>query len=265
MEIYGLVTLKNYDKPTEISPETTAIKEKLCKWERVIKDYQNPLDFPITQQELRKKLLALKGRKAFGSDGILNEFLKHCSEKCQLAILKLFNRILCTGHFPEIWNKGIITPIYKNGDKFDPQNYRGICVNSNLGKLFCSILNSRIVDFLTVHEVLNQSQIGFMPNFRTTDHIRTLTTLIDTKVHQNKDKVYACFVDFQKAFDSIWYEGLLYKILECGIGGKTYDCIKSMYSNNECAVKIGHRRTEYFTQKQGVRQGCSLSPTLFNI
>ncbi len=85
--------------------------------------------------------------------------------------------ILSVGYFPDIWNQGLITPIFKNGDKFDPNNYRGICVSSNLGKLFCSIINARLLDFITTHNVLSRSQIGFLPNYRTSDHIYTLHTL----------------------------------------------------------------------------------------
>ena len=50
-----------------------------------------------------------------------------------------------------------------------------------------------------------------------------------------------------------------------GIGGKTYDIIKSMYTNTKCSVKIGHQQTHFFPQQRGVKQGCCLSPTLFNI
>ena len=71
-------------------------------------------------------------------------------------------------------------------------------------------------------------------------------------------------MDFQKAFDSIWHEGLFLKLIESGVGGK-HDIIKSMYSNSKCVVKISEKRTTFFTQRHGVRQGCSLSPTLFNI
>ncbi len=79
-------------------------------------------------------------------------------------MLKLFNDVLCVGFFPEIWNKGLISPIHKNGDKLDPNNYRGICVNSNLGKVLCSILNTRLLHFLTKHNALSKCQIGFLPN-----------------------------------------------------------------------------------------------------
>ena len=71
--------------------------------------------------------------------------------------------------------------------------------------------------------------------------------------------------DFKKAFDSIWHEGLLFKLLQNGVGGKTYDIIKSIYNKNTFGIKIGNKRTEFFKQGRGVRQGCSLSPTLFNI
>jgi hypothetical protein len=60
-----------------------------------------------------------------------------------LTILKLFNILLSSEIFPNIWNQGLITPIHKSGDKFDPNNYRGICINSNLGKILCIIINSR--------------------------------------------------------------------------------------------------------------------------
>ncbi len=77
--------------------------------------------------------------------------------------------------------------------------------------------------------------------------------------------IYACFIDFKKAFDSIWHQGLFYKLIESGIEGKTYDLIKSMYTESKCGVKINTKRTRYLSQERGVRQGCCLSPTLFNI
>ena len=52
--------------------------------------------------------------------------------------------------------------------------------------------------------------------------------------------------------------------MESGVGGKTYDIIKSMYTN-KCVVKIGKKHTNFYPPGRGVSQGCSLSPTLFNI
>ena len=83
--------------------------------------------------------------------------------------------------------------------------------------------------------------------------------------HTTKGKLYTCLVDFKKAFDSIWHDGLLYKLLKCNIGGKFYDLINSIYSNTKCSIKCGNQRTEYFNYCKGVRQGCILSPMLFNL
>ena len=245
--------------------EQNALSDKLKVLESTIKDYQNPLDSPITLAELLDQIQNLKPQKACGVDGILNEMIRYTDHKFKLAILKLFNIILSLGIFPNFWNKGLITPIHKNGDRFDPNNYRGICVNSNLGKLFCNILNGRLGHFLRDKNVLSKCQIGFQPKYRTSDHIYTLHTLIDKQINQNKGKIFSCFVDFKKAFDSIWHEGLFLQLIQCGIGGKTYDIIKSMYTNNKFAVKIGNKHTEFLPQSRGVRQGCSLSPALFNI
>lgn len=81
------------------------------------------------------------------------------------------------------------------------------------------------INFLTKHNVLSKSQIGFVPKHCASDHIYTLHNLIDKHVLQIKNKIFACFIDFKKAFDSIWHNGLFYKVIESGIWGKTYDII----------------------------------------
>ena len=116
---------------------------------------------------------------------------------------KLFNTILSLGTLPNIWCNGIITPIFKSGGRNDPSNYRRICVSSCLGKLFFSILNQRLLGHAVSLNVLHKSQIGFLPKNRTPDHVLTLRTLIDKYVHGHREKIYACFVDFKKAFDSV--------------------------------------------------------------
>lgn len=122
---------------------------------------QNPLNYHITRSELLAKIQALQLRKASGPDCSLNEMLKFSDHTFNIAIIKLFNFILSIGHFPDLWGEGIIRPIFKKRNKFDPNSNRGICVSRNLGKLLCSILNSRLQDFLREHNVLNKHQIGF--------------------------------------------------------------------------------------------------------
>ena len=134
----------------KISKKThhTMINEHLNKLELIIKDNQNPLDKPISHKELIDKLQSLKSKKSCDLDGIKNEMLKNCTPEMHEALLKLFNLVLSSGCFPDIWNQGLISPIYKSGDKLDPNNYRGICVSSNLGKVFCCIINSNSCELL---------------------------------------------------------------------------------------------------------------------
>ena len=84
-------------------------------------------------------------------------------------------------------------------------------------------------------------------------------------MNTNGGKLYACFVDFHKAFDSIWHQGLFHKLTNYGICGNFNNLIESLYSQLKCAIRIGNKMTTYFRYQRGVRQGCILSPLLFNI
>jgi hypothetical protein len=120
--------------------------------------------------------------------------------------------------------------------------------------------------FSLEQNLIHPSQIWFQSGNRTADHIFSLKTLIDKHIKQNKnDKIYVCFLDFKKAFDSVWDESLLFKLLENKIYGQFYNLFKSLYSNSKFAVKQSKTRTDYFSYSKGVRQECILSHLLFNI
>ena len=258
--------LHSVSDPPSFYTDPVSLKEDISSLEET-KNIHNYLDSPISINEIETTVKSLKSRKAPGPDKIRNEMLKAGVQFLKTALQKLFNLILQSGFYPSSWCEGIITPIYKSGNKQDPGNYRGICINSCLGKLFTSVLNTRLKNFVIDQDILHEAQIGFLPNHRTTDHIFTLRTLIDKYVNQTtKGKLYTCFIDFKKAFDSVWHDGLFYKLLRYNIGGKFYDLIKHLYSKTKCSIKFSDcQRTEFFNYCKGVRQGCILSPMLFNL
>ena len=207
---------------------------------------QSELDNPKSIEEIHKAIKNLKNKKAAGLDGIRNEMIKTSSSFIKYPLEKLFNLILQSGTFPTSWSNGIITALHKTGNKDDPSNYRGICISSCLGKVFCSILNTRLLNFSNNHKILHRYQIGFLPRHRASEHIFSLRTLIDQHVtHSARGKLYTCFADFKKAFDSIWHQGLLYKLLKYNIGGTLYRIISSMYSHLICCVKDNYTRSEF--------------------
>ena len=220
---------------------------------------------PFSKKEFTNVISNLKNNKAVGSDGILNEMVKNAPETILNLLRNFINLCLCKSLIPQSWCMDLITPIFKDGSINDPDNYRGMCISSVLLKIICTLLQNRIQGHCNKFNLINENQIGFKSNHRTSDHLLTLKTIVKKYVTIGKKKLYACFVDFKKAFDSVWHKGLFHKILKNGINGNILNFIKEIYKKTKCAVKSGNSRTDFFKFTKGVRQGCPISPILFNL
>ena len=221
------------------------------------------LNANITVDEILKCIKKLKNNKAFGLDGILNEFIKSSAPKLVVSLTLLFNLVLATGKVPLSWSVGCISPIYKGkGDRKDPDNYRGITVLSCLGKLFTSVLNDRIYAFLEECDLLGNEQAGFRHAHSTMDHVFTLHCLLDLYL-QRRHRLFCAFVDYRKAFDSIQRSLLWEKLLKSGIDGKILNVIKDIYEKAKSCVKTKLGLSDFFLSNVGLRQGENLSPILF--
>jgi hypothetical protein len=97
----------------------------------------------------------------------------------------------------------------------------------------------------------------------TCDHILTLTTCIEKYVNVSKKRLYSCFVDYAKAFDTVCREALLYKLWKIGIQGKFFNCLKHMYTNSSAKVKLLNKLSEKIDVLCGTEQGHPMSPELF--
>ena len=239
------------------------IENKIHKLENI--PTFSKIDFPIKKEEIQKQIINAKNNKTPGLDCFINEMFKSGYSNISGILVKLFNSIFSSGNFPQNWNKGYIIPLFKSGDRSKPSNYRGITINNHLSKIFTSVLNNRLTEYLEENNILEKNQIGFKKKSRTTDHLFVIKTIMDKIKNKKCKELYACFVDFKKAFDTIWHKGLLFKLLKNGIAGPFYHIIKSMYANVFSSVKCKSGITEYFQCFIGVKQGDSISPTLFNL
>ena len=125
-------------------------------------------------------------------------------------------------------------------------------------------MNSRLNVFSNEFNVLSESQAGFRKGYSTLDNIFTLHALIEFYFAYGK-KLYCTFVDFRKAFDTVWREGLWTKLLKSEIKGKIFKVIYNMYDGIKSCVQCSGGQTEFFPCLTGVRQGENLSPFLFSI
>ena len=122
-------------------------------------------------------------------------------------------------------------------------NYRGISLLSVVAKVFSSILNNRLTDYLENNDILVEEQNGFRKNRSYEDHVLTLNSVI-----QNRNSTFVTFIDSHKAFDTVDRDLLEYCLLQNGVGGNfnNIPVIKAIYQNTESCVRIGNNMTEWF-------------------
>ncbi len=227
--------------------------------------YEGPLDYPIEMGELERAAYVLRPNKSSGIDLVSNEMILGLMEAMPNLLIMLFNRVFTNNVKIDEWSTALIVPIFKNGFKMDPNNYRGISLLSCLGKFFTSILNQRLPQHVINNNILSKEQLGFVQGNRTSDAHIILSNLLQLYCHKKGEKIFSCFVDFSKAFDSIPRDKLLSKLKNFGVCGKFFNILKTLYINDTCQVKLEDGLTKPFKTNQGVKQGCILSPLLFNI
>ena len=218
---------------------------------------------PLTMKELNDALGRLKQKKAPGPDGITNEMLRHLGPEAKKTMLAIFNDSWKSGLVPAQWKEAHIIPILKKGkDKSDPKSYRPISLLSCIGKLMERIVNTRLLWYLESQSILIPTQSGYRQHHSTEDQLAYLAQDIEN-AFQEKKKVLAVFFDLSKAFDKVWKEGLLLKLLEVGIQGKMFRWIRDFLYQRKARVKLDGTISNLVKLREGVPQGGVLSPTLF--
>ncbi|KAL6121049.1 hypothetical protein NUSPORA_02097 [Nucleospora cyclopteri] len=227
-------------------------------------------DQEITWEEIRTVLSSLRRYKAASRDGLPIEAYKMAAEDhhgntgLASAILHIFNRIFKTGQIPDSWNKSTIVLIHKKGDRKNLNNYRGITLINTLLKTFMKVMNNRLLHTHEKSRLTGSHQIGFMPGIEGLSAVATLVEVAQRRMRNNLE-TWVAFLDLKKAFDLVPHYLLMKKLREKGIGEMFCKLIENIYEKTECEVRINDATFEGFSVGKGVRQGCPLSPILFDI
>jgi hypothetical protein len=166
-------------------------------------------------------------------------------------------------HFPPAWKHDTTVMIPKPGkDPTNPLSYRPISLLNIAGKVFEKILSTRLKNFLEINNLLPPEQFGFRSERSTINPILEFHT--DTTRHANlKEHTLAVFLDIERAFDRVWHDGLVQKLIKIPINPNFIQLIDSFLSNRTCSVKIQNIKSHPIAHQAGVPQGSILSPLLY--
>lgn len=220
---------------------------------------------PATHPEIQSVISALKIKKAPGPDGISNKMLKKLPDSATEFLTAMCNEVLRLRHFPRRWKTANVIFIHKPGkEKIFPQNYRPISLLSNIGKIVEKIIFFRLSLFSKENHILPDEQFGFRPEHSTVDQLLRVVEYASTGFEWNQ-VTGAVFLDISKAFDTVWHDGLVFKLREASVPISMCQLIHSFLRNRNFHAKISTATSSLYDLEAGVPQGSVLSPLLYAI
>lgn len=213
----------------------------------------------ILEDEIAWAMRQLPNKKAPGIDRIPAELLKSVPVS---VITALCQEIWYTCKWPKDWTRSVFIPLPKKGDARDCSNYRTIALISHASKILLKIIQQRLQQ--VIDQELPDVQAGFRKGRGTRDHIANIRWIIEKTREYQKD-LYMCFIDYSKAFDCVEHDKLWVALRDLGVPVHLIKLIRSLYIDQEAMVRTLYGDTDWFRIGKGVRQGCILSPFLFNL
>lgn len=225
-------------------------------------------DRPITWSEISVALKMSRKNKACGVDGIPTEVYKLVEDSPNSDLAKglavILNQSFNGNKTPDQWSESIVVPILKKGDRSDPNNYRGISLICTASKILNKVLATRLMMVCEEKSLIAREQTGFM---RTEECLGQAACLLEACQRRKirEDPTLLLFLDLKKAYDMVPHDELVNRLYKLGLGRTMISYIKELYKNTSIRVRINDRISQTVSYMRGVRQGCPMSPILFNI
>ena len=222
----------------------------------------NPLTAPIRLIDTINFMNKIKSQSA-GPSGLNTIIIKHTPKKTAIHVTRLLNASLCTGLFPQAFKEANIFLIPKpQKPSTDPKSYRPISLLEPFSKLLEKIITYRLRNHMEGRQ-MNPNQFGFRPA-KSTEHIIHLTLqYLDLYQHKCK-KTASISLDVAKAFDTVWHDGLVFKIFNhYNLPLLTKKLLSNFLSNRHYKIIHNNIYSKSFSSKAGVPQGSVLSPLLY--
>jgi exonuclease III len=217
---------------------------------------------PVSEQELAKIFSSLRNSAA-GYDEIRPSVLKSVFDQIQCPLKYLINMSFEKGIFPDQLKESLITPIHKQGNRKQLNNYRPISVLSVFSKIYEKLMYNQLYKYLIDNNILYLHQYGFQQGYSTDHALITVTDNI-LSAFNNKEQVLGLFMDMKKAFDTIDHAILINKLEHYGIRNLALAWFKSYLHERPQRVKYSNQiLSDYELMKCGVPQGSTLGPLLF--
>ena len=251
--------------------------EKDCineRWVEYISDLYNDINRPeripirnmdgpeILIEEVEEAIRKLKNGKAPGYDGIRAEELKALDSKGIKMITTLCNELYKSGEIPKDLKHSQFITIPKKCNATDCADHRTISLMSHVTKILLSIIIKR--NTKTIEQEIGDTQSGFRPGMGTREGLFNLRIVLDKYLEVGQD-VCICFIDYEKAFHRVYHSDIIDSINKLDIDGRDIRLIQTLYWDQTASVKFDDGQSDIFPIMRGVRQGCVLSPKLFNL
>ena len=222
----------------------------------------------ISMEEMDRVIMAMSNNKAPGRDDIPYEFIRHLGPKAREMLLCLYRKCWSGEGLPTIWRTSSIMPQLKEGK--DPkltESYRPISLTSCMGKILEKIVADRLISILESRNLLSNNQAGFRSNRCTTDQVLKLVQDASDQIHAGKEtyRTITAFFDYEKAYDKVWRDGLLSKMIDLKVPRRYTTYVRHFLSGRNTVVEVNNVQSKSFILKEGLPQGSSISPLLFLI
>ncbi|EFA13335.2 putative RNA-directed DNA polymerase from transposon X-element-like Protein [Tribolium castaneum] len=245
-------------------------QETIIKTNKVIKAFEainppTPTDQIPSNSEINNIISKIKASKTPGEDKIYGAMIKNLPKATLVSIYTILKTSISLQHFPKNWKNALIIPIKKpNKNHSLPSNYRPISLLPILSKILEKLILNRLKRFLKANNILIPEQFGFKDKHNTTLQLARIVDTISTSYTNNKISTLIS-LDIEKAFDTVWHQGLIIKLLKFKIPHYLTKIIKSFLDNRTFQVSLKNTLSKKHPIPAGVPQGAVLSPTLFNL